>query len=246
MCIRTKTFERFQRDLAARGMSASTIATYQRCVQRFLKQLHRPPSRARESDIRDYVVSLRQQYCARSVNVHIAALRCFYRETLRRSELFSRVRRLRVQPSPVTILGGSEVLRLLEATRSPKYRALILLMYAAGLRISEALRLCVEDIDSHRMLLRIRRSKTKPRYVPMSERLLDALREHWRAARLKGPELFPGRAQGTVATRNGVKRALDKIQRSDESQGSCRVSLLPSCLTKVKLLSSPPCSSVPD
>jgi integrase/recombinase XerD len=214
MCIRTKTFERFQRDLAARGMSSNTIATYQRCVHRFLEQLHRPPSRARESDIRDYVVSLRQQYCARSVNVHIAALRFFYCDTLRRPDLFSRVRRLRVQSSPITILSGSEVLRFLEVTRSPKYRALILLMYAAGLRISEALRLCVEDIDSRRMLLRICQSKSKPRYVPMSQQVLSALREHWRAARLRGPELFPGRAEGTVATRNGVKRALDKIQRS--------------------------------
>jgi integrase/recombinase XerD len=64
--------------------------------------------------------------------------------------------------------------------------------------------------------LRVRRSKSKPRYVPMSPRLLKALRQHWRAARLKGPELFPGRGEGTVATRNGVKSALDKIQRAAE------------------------------
>jgi site-specific recombinase XerD len=216
MCIRTKTLDRFQRDLEARGVSSSTVATYLRCVRRFLGQLQRAPSRARESDIRDYVVSLRQHYCARSVNVHIAALRCFYNDTLHRRDLLSRVRRLRVQSSPVAILSGSEVLRLLEATRSPKYRALILLMYAAGLRITEALTLCVDDIDSRRMLLRVRRSKTKPRYVPMSPRVLKALRQYWRAARLRGPELFPGRAKGKVATRNGVKRALDKIQRTVE------------------------------
>jgi integrase/recombinase XerD len=66
------------------------------------------------------------------------------------------------------------------------------------------------------MLLRVRRSKTKPRYVPMSPRVLKALRQYWRAARLRGPELFPGRAKGKVATRNGVKRALDKIQRTVE------------------------------
>jgi integrase/recombinase XerD len=216
MCIRTKTLERFQRDLEARGFGPNTIATYQRCVRRFLGQLERAPSRARESDVRDYLASLRQRYCARSVNVHLAALHCFYCDTLRRPELFSRVRRLRVQSSPVTILSGTEVLRLLEATRSAKYRVLILLMYAAGLRISEALTLCVDDIDSRRMLLRVRQSKTKPRYVPMSPRVLRALRQHWRAARLRGPELFPGRAQGKVATRNGVKCALDKIQRTAE------------------------------
>ena len=176
MCIRITTLNRFQRDLEARGFSANTIATYQRCVRRFLGQLQRAPSRARESDVRDYAVSLRQRYAARSVNVHLAALRCFYSDTLRRPELFSRIRRLRVQSSPVTILSGREVLRLLEATRSTKYRALILFMYGAGLRISEALTLCADDIDSGRMLLRVRQSKTKPRYVPLSPRLLRALR----------------------------------------------------------------------
>jgi hypothetical protein len=64
ICIRTKTFERFQRDLEARGFGASTIGTYQRCVHRFLNQLQRAPSRARESDVRDYVICLRQRYCA--------------------------------------------------------------------------------------------------------------------------------------------------------------------------------------
>ncbi|MBN1611230.1 MAG: hypothetical protein JW940_31650, partial [Polyangiaceae bacterium] len=64
--------------------------------------------------------SLRQQYCARSVNVHIAALRFFYCDTLRRPDLFSRVRRLRVQSSPITILSGSEVLRFLEVMRFPE------------------------------------------------------------------------------------------------------------------------------
>ena len=121
MCIRKKTLDRFQRDLEARNVSSSTIATYLRCVRRFLGQLQRAPSRARESDVRDYVVSLRQRYCARSVNIHIAALRFFYCDTLRRPDLFSRVRRLRVQSSPVTILSGSEVLRLLEVTWSPKF-----------------------------------------------------------------------------------------------------------------------------
>jgi integrase/recombinase XerD len=45
-------------------------------------------------------------------------------------------------------------------------------MYGAGLRISEALSLCVDDIDSRRMLLRVRQSKSKPRYVPIIGRIL--------------------------------------------------------------------------
>ena len=214
MCIRSTTLDRFQRDLEARGMRPNTIASYQHCVRRFLQQLGRAPSRARESDVRDYAVALRKGYSPRSVNVHLAALRSFYCETLRRPEVFARVRRMRVQSCPVTILSGSEVLRLIEAARSPKYLALIMLMYGSGLRVSEAVSLCVDDIDSNRMLVRVRQSKSKPRYVPMSQRLLDALREHWRRARPPGPELFPGSGTTGFLTRKAVARGLSKIQRA--------------------------------
>lgn len=214
MCIRSTTLDRFRRDLEARGMRPNTIATYQRCVCRFLQQLGRAASRARESDVRDYAVALRKGYSPRSVNVHLAALRSFYCETLRRPDVFARVRRVRVQSSPITILSGSEVLRLIGATRSPKYLALIMLMYGSGLRVSEAVSLCVDDIDSSRMLVRVRQSKSKPRYVPMSQRLLDALREHWRRARPPGPVLFPGSGTTGFLTRKAVARALSKIQRA--------------------------------
>jgi integrase/recombinase XerD len=211
MKARSTTMVRFERDLRARGLRPNTIDTYLRYVKRFIAQLDKAPSRVRESDIRNYIVELRSQFSPRSVNISIAALQCFYGNTLKRPELFYRVRPLPVDPAPPIILSGTEVQQLLGAVRSPKYRVLILLMYGAGLRISEALSLRVDDIDSRRMLLRVRVSKTKQRYLPMSKRLLAALREYWRAARPRGPELFPGRGGTGLLSRNAVKKALDKI-----------------------------------
>ena len=58
-----------------------------------------------------------------------------------------------------------------------------MLCYGAGLRISEAVALKVNDIDSKRMLLRIEQGKgSKDRYVMLSPRLLAVLRRYWRAA----------------------------------------------------------------
>ena len=65
--------------------------------------------------------------------------------------------------------------------------------YAAGLRASELGRLQVSDIDSARMCLRVNQGKgSKDRYVPLSPRLLEQLREYWRRDR---PQhwLFPTR-----------------------------------------------------
>ena len=77
-------------------------------------------------------------------------------------------------------------------TTNLKHRALLMTAYAAGLRASELGRLRISDIDSQRMCLRVDQGKgNKDRYVPLSPRLLDELREYWRRVR---PEhwLFPG------------------------------------------------------
>ncbi len=112
------TLLRFRRDLEARGLRPNTVDAYERCVRRFVEQLGRPPSRATESDLRDYIVKLRREFSPQTTNQAIAALGCFYRETLHRPAIVGRMRRVRHRSSLPTILSGSEVQRLLEATRS--------------------------------------------------------------------------------------------------------------------------------
>jgi site-specific recombinase XerD len=90
------------------------------------------------------------------------------------------------------VLSGTEVHKLLEAIRSPKYRAIMMAQYAGGLRISEACRLRPEDIDSNRMVIHIRGGKGgRDRYTVLSERLLAYLRDYFRKYRPEG-WLFPG------------------------------------------------------
>lgn len=208
---RTGILNRFRRDLKAAGMRPNTVGAYERCVARFLAQLDRAPSRARESDLRNYVVELQQRYSERTTNQAVAALRCFYRQTLHRPTVVSRLRPVPVRPSLPTVLSGTEVARLLASTKSQKYFALIALLYGAGLRITEACSLCIEDVDSKRMLLRVRHSKGHPRYVPLPERVLLALRAHYRAERPAGPLLFPGRRAGRPLSRGAFNLALGKI-----------------------------------
>jgi integrase len=73
-----------------------------------------------------------------------------------------------------------EVDFLLNAVRSIKYRTILITTYGAGLRISEACRLQVSDVDSRQMVLHIREAKRgKDRLVPLSPRMLIALRTYW-------------------------------------------------------------------
>jgi integrase/recombinase XerD len=91
-----------------------------------------------------------------------------------------------------TVLSQEEVSRLLEATGSLKHRALVMTLYGAGLRVSEACRLTLADIDSSRMVIHVQQAKGhKDRDVMLSPVLLGALRQYWKQTRPKH-WLFPG------------------------------------------------------
>ena len=92
-----------------------------------------------------------------------------------------------------TVLSGKQILTLLAAICSPMYRMIALVMYSAGLRVSEACALEVTDIDGVRGLIHVRHGKgAKERFVMLSPRLHRALRAYWAANRPPKPLLFPG------------------------------------------------------
>src|SRR5690349_20891034 len=79
--------------------------------------------------------------------------------------------------------------------------------YAAGLRISEVTQLRVSDIDSSRMVIRVREGKgRKDRYVMLSPRLLEVLRTYWKAVRPQS-YLFPGTNPERPISTSSVRQA---------------------------------------
>ena len=111
------------------------------------------------------------------------------------------------------VLSPEEVLHFLESVGSTKHRAILTTCYAAGLRISEAVRLKPGDIDSQRMVVRVEQGKgQKDRYVMLSPKLLETLRGYYRTMRPKG-WLFVGDVPGQPITRNAVELACQKARR---------------------------------
>ena len=90
-------------------------------------------------------------------------------------------------------------------------RAIQIARYAAGLRISEAVSLRPADIDSRRMVVRVEQGKVrKDRYVMLSPRLLEILRDYWRRTRPAGEWLFPGLIPGRHVSKDAVEQAYQK------------------------------------
>jgi site-specific recombinase XerD len=107
-----------------------------------------------------------------------------------------------------TVLSLAEVEALLRAIRKPRYQAIAMVMYGAGLRIAEALALEVRDIDAARGVIRVRHGKgDKAREVKLSESLYLWLRGYWARERPPLPHLFAQRS-GKLPAPATVRAAL--------------------------------------
>jgi site-specific recombinase XerD len=111
------------------------------------------------------------------------------------------------------VLSPEEVLQFLGCVASLKHRTILTTCYAAGLRISEAIRLTSPVIDSRRMVIRVEHGKRqKDRYVMLSPKLLEILRDWWRRERPTS-WLFPGDRPGQHISKDAVEQACQKARR---------------------------------
>jgi integrase len=118
----------------------------------------------------------------------------------------------KAQKLPV-VLSPEEVVHFLGCVDRGKHRVILTTCYAAGLRISEAVRLRAAAIDSARMVIRVNQGKgRKNRYVMLSPTLLEILRNYWKAARPK-EFLFPGIHKDRPITKDAVEAACQKAHR---------------------------------
>lgn len=166
--------------LRRQGMSDSTIDVYARAVRRIAEYFDRSPHALSFDELTQYFDWLIQQHSWSTVKVDRNGLQFFYHQILGKDwQWLDLVKPPQKQILP-PLLSRSEVLRMINATRELRYQVFILAAFSMGLRISEALRLTVADIDSEHHQIHIRLSKgNKDRFVPMPDFTLQALRRLW-------------------------------------------------------------------
>lgn len=204
MTISGALTERMLEDMRLRGLAARTQASYLGAVSGLAKYLGRAAddlATLTEEEIRRFFLHLvRERQASRStVIVARSGIRFLFETTLGREwAVFDLVRPAKRYALPV-VLSREEVRHVLHQVRDGRARMCLTLIYSCGLRLSEGLGLTTSDIDSARMLVRVRQGKGgRDRYVPLPERTLGLLRAYWRARRPRAPWLFPNR-DGTAA-----------------------------------------------
>ncbi len=225
----TSLRRRMTEDMQVRNLSSHTQATYVQQVSLFARHFNQSPEVLGPEEIRSYQVYLtnEKKLSPGSILIAVAALRFLYKVTLRKDWSLEEVIPAPKKPEKLpVVLSPEEVLQFLGSVQSPKHRTILTTCYAAGLRISEAIRLKVTDIDSQRMVIRVEQGKgQKDRYVMLSPKLLQSLRNWWRVNKPK-EWLFPGDRVGGYITKDAVEQACQKAHRG------CGISkpITPHCL----------------
>jgi integrase/recombinase XerD len=214
-------------DMTMRNMSPSTINSYTSAVSRFAAYFDRSPDVLTIEDVRDFRLHLLSRGLEpATINPILGALRFFYSVTLGRKEMVEAIPYARIADKLPPVMTGEEVVRFLRAVDDLRMRTLFTTIYAAGLRVSEAVALTAKDIDSARMVLIVRQGKgRKDRYVMLSEQLLAILRDYWR--RTRPPQwLFPGPDPSRPITTRSVQRACREAVRAARLDPSVTVHTL--------------------
>lgn len=168
----------FAENLFPRKYSYKTIKAYIHYNSDFLSFSDKNSSEVNENDIKDYLLFLAEekQSATSTLNQAINALKFYYGTMLKRKFIYE-VKRPRKDKKLPVVLSQEEISRLISSVSNIKHKVLLMVVYSAGLRVGEVIRLSPKDIDSQRKLIFIKGGKgRKDRYTILSDIALKTLR----------------------------------------------------------------------
>ncbi|MCL0060934.1 site-specific integrase [Dehalococcoidia bacterium] len=198
-------------ELKLRGYSPRTRKVYLHHIEHFVEHFLKDPQHLDGTQIRGYLLHLieRKRVSRAYHNQAVSALKFLYGHVWKMPKVVQDIPRPRKEQKLPVVLSQAEVVRLLSSVNNPKHRALLMIVYSAGLRVGEVVRLRLENIDGERHLIHVQDGKgRKDRYTILSEIALQTLREYWRVYRPK-EWLFPGAKPGSHLTVRTVEKILE-------------------------------------
>ena len=179
--ITTPLRERMREDLRLRNYSKHSEELYLYHVRKFAEFSKRSPDKCDLDEVRRYLLFLLDRKTNQSTYKQaVAALRFLYKYTLSREWVKEKIAYPRKPFRLPVVLTTEEVQKILSLISNEQHRIILRTIYAAGLRLNEALNLRVADIDSKELRLRVLNGKgNKERYAMLPASLLAELRAYY-------------------------------------------------------------------
>lgn len=200
-----------EEQLKLKGYSFKTRKLYKGHINRFSSYINKNISDVEAQEIRKYILFLLDegQVSHTYANQAISALKFMFNDVLSKNTIIESLPRPKKEKKLPNVLSFQEVTKILSALKNEKHRTILFLIYSAGLRVGEVVKLTSQDIDSQRMLIHIVQGKgRKDRYTVLSEIALLQLRKYYK---LYKPEkwLFPGQNSKEYITVRTVERIFE-------------------------------------
>lgn len=201
-----------------KAYSTSTITTYRNEFMQLLQLLkEKPADELSPDDLRRYMLYCFEKLRLTENTLHsrINAIKFYYEQVLGREKFFWEIPRPKKQVQLPRFFNQDEIAAIIKAAGTIKHKVMLMLAYAAGLRVSEVVAIKITDIDSKRMCIRISQAKgKKDRIVTLSPVLLVMLREYWKANKLnKRGYLFPGQYPGEPYSSRSIQMVLAEAKK---------------------------------
>ena len=240
----TELRQRMVNDMILRGMAEKTRTSYTQAVAGLAKFYRRSPDQITHDDVQAYLLHLIQErkLAWSTCKIAVCALRFLFHTTLGQDAVAFHIPGPRQRSKLPLILSRDEVRRILAATTDRQAHALLTTTYAAGLRVSEAVRLKITDLDGTRHTIRVEQGKgAKDRDTVLPPGLLVELRASWRHER-PAVCLFPRR--DTTAPLS-VWQAHTRFMTRSAARASPSAAGFMGCATRPRRIGSKPRCGTP-
>ncbi len=216
--IQSKGFyETVRREMRLRNYSLKTIKAYLSCLRLFVNYFNpRHPRELIDEDIRTYLLFLieKQKFEASTVNQAFNALRLLYVDLYKMPFIIGNLPRPQKEKKLPNVLSQEEVLRIFSHVDNLKHKTLLMLIYSAGLRVGESVRLKISDLDSERKLIHIHGGKgKKDRYTFLSDTVLAALKTYYKAYKPRD-YLFEGQGTRSHLAERSIQNVFHRAVKS--------------------------------
>lgn len=202
---RTELIDKYEKILRLKNYSPKTEKAYLHHLNLFLDYISKSNISSVDSKILlDYFNYLKQsrKFSYSAIKQSLASVRFLFLDVLKKEIDFDFFVKMKRPNSLPNILTVDEIRKIINSITNLKHRAIISTIYSCGLRISEAVNLKINDIDSSAMTVKIVNAKGRnDRIVMLSEKLLSLLREYFKEYKPK-IYLFEGQKGEQYSTRS--------------------------------------------
>ncbi len=200
------TLERFRLELLIAGYSNRTLKMYCIYARDFLLAMGKPADSAARGDIISFLARKKESGNSNTtLALAHSALHYFFHDFLKK-KILEDVKAPKKAKNLPTVLTRDEVRALIRATKAKRNRLIVEFLYSAGVRVSECVKMAVNDLDLKQRIARVRGGKgNKDRIVILSEEWIKHVKKYFEKKRVKSEFVF--------SKKNGKQLSPDTVQR---------------------------------